>query len=126
MCCSSSVCVLQFIKKNLEKLYINTGLFGDVTFELDDGILKAHRAMLVSRCDVMRAMLNGDFKEAHTNLVNIFSLALKNFYSLIAGCRYTLLYIFFLYFTFRFCFPVLQNTHSTNYCVIYIQMKYLQ
>lgn len=45
-------------------------LFGDVTFELDDGQLKTHRAMLVARCDVMRAMLNGDFREAHSNVVS--------------------------------------------------------
>lgn len=45
-------------------------MFSDVTFELDDGHMKAHRAMLVARCDVMRAMLNGDFKEAHSNVVS--------------------------------------------------------
>lgn len=45
-------------------------MFSDVTFELDDGHMKAHRAMLVARCDVMRAMLNGDFREAHSNLVS--------------------------------------------------------
>lgn len=45
-------------------------LFGDVTFELDDGHIKTHRAMLVARCDVMRAMLNGDFREAHSNVVS--------------------------------------------------------
>lgn len=45
-------------------------MFNDVTFELDDGHMKAHRAMLVARCDVMRAMLNGDFKEAHSNIVS--------------------------------------------------------
>lgn len=58
-----------FIKQNLEKYCVNSGLFGDVTFELDDGHVKAHRAMLVARCDVMRAMLNGDFREAHATLI---------------------------------------------------------
>lgn len=28
------------------------------------------RAILVERCDVMRAMLNGDFREANANIVS--------------------------------------------------------
>lgn len=47
------------------------GCFTDITFELDDGQMKAHRAILVARCDVMRAMLAGDFREAHSSVVNI-------------------------------------------------------
>lgn len=58
------------MKKNLEKYCVNSGLFSDVTFELDDGNIKSHRAILIARCDVMRAMLNGDFREAHTNVVS--------------------------------------------------------
>lgn len=59
-------------------------LFGDVTFELEDGHIKTHRAMLVARCDVMRAMLNGDFREAHSNVVscemtNLFLIQLQMF-----------------------------------------------
>lgn len=45
-----------------------------MTFELDDGQMKAHRAILVARCDVMRAMLNGDFREAHSSIVSSFIL----------------------------------------------------
>lgn len=64
----------QQIKQNLQKYCVNMNLFGDVTFELDDGHIKTHRAMLVARCDVMRAMLNGDFREAHSNVVcNVFT-----------------------------------------------------
>lgn len=44
-------------------------MFADIKFELDDGRVKAHRAMLVARCEVMRAMLNGDFREAHAHSV---------------------------------------------------------
>lgn len=58
----------QCVKKNLVKC-INTGMFSDVTFELDDGQIKSHRAMLIARCDMMRAMLSGDFREAHANVV---------------------------------------------------------
>lgn len=50
--------------------YLNLGLFSDVSFELDDGVVKTHRAILIARCDVMRAMLCGDFREAHANVVS--------------------------------------------------------
>lgn len=65
------------MKKNLEKYCVNSGLFSDVTFELDDGHIKSHRAILIARCDVMRAMLNGDFREAHTNVVSQFFFWIK-------------------------------------------------
>lgn len=61
----------QEIRANLQKYFVNQNLFSDVTFELDDGRAKSHRAILVARCDVMRAMLNGDFREAHSNVVRI-------------------------------------------------------
>lgn len=61
------------MKTNLEKQCIEKGTFSDIIFELDDGIkLRAHRAMLVARCEVMRAMLNGQFLEAHAHTVNFF------------------------------------------------------
>lgn len=63
----------QFVKKNLEKCIIRS-TFSDVTFELDDGKMRSHRAMLIARCDMMRAMLNGDFREAHANVVSILFL----------------------------------------------------
>lgn len=59
---------MQLVKKNLEK-FIGSSAFADVTFELDDGKMKSHRAMLIARCDMMRAMFNGDFREAHAHTV---------------------------------------------------------
>lgn len=54
----------------MEKHCVGDGLFSDITFELDDeGQMKAHRAILIARCDVMRAMLAGDFREAHSSVV---------------------------------------------------------
>lgn len=49
-------------------------MFSDVIFELDDGQVKAHRAMLIARCDMMRAMLSGDFREAHANVVSTLTI----------------------------------------------------
>lgn len=59
------------MKKHLEKNCVDDAMFADITFELDDGQVRAHRAMLVARCEVMRAMLNGDFREAHAHTVLI-------------------------------------------------------
>lgn len=64
----------QCMKQNLEKCCVDNGMFGDITFELDDGRMRAHRAMLVARCEVMRAMLNGDFREAHAHTVTAQSI----------------------------------------------------
>jgi 5-carboxymethyl-2-hydroxymuconate isomerase len=66
------------MKQNLEKHCIN-GAFADITFELDDGRMKAHRAMLVSRCEVMHAMLNGNFAESHAHTVITFFMTFYNF-----------------------------------------------
>lgn len=68
------------MKQNLEKCCVDNGMFGDITFELDDGRMRAHRAMLVARCEVMRAMLNGDFREAHAHTVNIFTRELHELF----------------------------------------------
>lgn len=48
------------------------GLFADVTFELDDGSVPAHKAILTARCDVMKAMFSGDFRESSAKVVSIF------------------------------------------------------
>lgn len=55
----------------MEKHCNGIGYFSDIIFEVDDGQIKAHRAILIARCDVMRAMLTGDFREAYSNVVNI-------------------------------------------------------
>lgn len=61
--------IFQCMKQSLEKYCVGNGMFADITFELDDGRMTAHRALLVARCEVMRAMLNGDFREAHAHTV---------------------------------------------------------
>ncbi|XP_063699132.1 rho-related BTB domain-containing protein 1 isoform X3 [Culicoides brevitarsis] len=72
-----------YIKKNLEKYCIQSGIFSDVTFELDDGLITANRAMLVARCEVMRAMLDGDFREAHSNLISLPTVTEYTFHKLL-------------------------------------------
>uniref|UniRef100_A0A1A9V2Z1 BTB domain-containing protein n=1 Tax=Glossina austeni TaxID=7395 RepID=A0A1A9V2Z1_GLOAU len=71
------------IKENMEKHCIGDGCFSDIIFELDDGQMKAHRAILIARCDVMRAMLTGDFREAHSNVIVFPGVTLYTFHKLL-------------------------------------------
>lgn len=48
---------------------ITLGLFADVVFDLDDGSVPAHKAILTARCDVMKAMFSGDFRESSAKVV---------------------------------------------------------
>lgn len=72
---------------------------------------------MIARCDVMRAMLNGDFREAHTNVV---SKIFEGNYGVLAD---RLLYVLV---RFRSYSRALRNTHFTNFCATCIQMKYLK
>jgi Rho-related BTB domain-containing protein 1/2 len=58
-------------------------MFADITFELDDGKIKAHRAMLVERCEVMRAMLNGNFAESHAHTISLPGVTEYTFHKLL-------------------------------------------
>lgn len=71
------------MKQNLEKQCIDNSMFADITFELDDGKIKAHRAMLVARCEVMRAMLNGNFAESHASLICLPGVTEYTFHKLL-------------------------------------------
>ncbi|XP_014222157.1 rho-related BTB domain-containing protein 1 isoform X1 [Trichogramma pretiosum] len=57
------------VRQRLEALCLEQGLFADVVFELDDGSLPAHRAILTARCDMMKAMLSGDFRESTAKII---------------------------------------------------------
>lgn len=64
----------QVVRERLEDICLDQGLFGDVLFELDDGNLPAHRAILTARCDMMKAMFSGDFRESSAKVVSINKL----------------------------------------------------
>ncbi|XP_061396235.1 rho-related BTB domain-containing protein 1 isoform X1 [Musca vetustissima] len=78
---NSQVCLA--LKENMEKHSSGDGLFTDITFELDEGQMKAHRAVLVARCDVMRAMLAGDFREAHSSVIIFPGVTVYTFHKLL-------------------------------------------
>lgn len=58
-----------YLKRRLQDICIDQGLFADVIFELDDGACPAHKAMLTARCDVMKAMFCGDFRESQAKVI---------------------------------------------------------
>jgi Rho-related BTB domain-containing protein 1/2 len=60
-----------FLKRRLQDICLDQGLFADVIFELDDGACAAHKAMLTARCDVMKAMFSGDFRESQAKVVSV-------------------------------------------------------
>ncbi|XP_014216043.1 rho-related BTB domain-containing protein 1 isoform X3 [Copidosoma floridanum] len=59
----------QIVRQRLETFCLEQGLFADVVFELDDGCLPAHRAILTARCDMMKAMFSGDFRESSAKII---------------------------------------------------------
>lgn len=59
----------QAVRERLKQLCVHQGLFSDVVFQLDDGSFPAHRAMLMARCDVMKAMFSGDFRESAAKVI---------------------------------------------------------
>ncbi|XP_043247798.1 rho-related BTB domain-containing protein 1 isoform X1 [Colletes gigas] len=59
----------QVVRQRLENICLEQGLFADVVFDLDDGSVPAHKAILTARCDVMKAMFSGDFRESSAKVI---------------------------------------------------------
>lgn len=57
------------LKKRFQDLCLGHGLFSDVIFQLDDGLYPVHRALLMSRCDMFKAMFSGDFRESSAKVI---------------------------------------------------------
>ena len=47
-------------------------LFTDIKFKVDDGIVLAHKSLLMARCEMMYAMFNDNFIEASADVVSNF------------------------------------------------------
>ncbi|XP_068625544.1 rho-related BTB domain-containing protein 1 [Battus philenor] len=56
--------------QRLREVCVERNLFADVTFDLDDGIHLAHRAVLMARCDPMKAMFQGHFRESTSRVIS--------------------------------------------------------
>ena len=66
----------QKFRERLISICLKEQAFTDITFGLKDGKYAAHRAMLSSRCDVMRAMFSGNFIEKNAKVVSIHTFTL--------------------------------------------------
>ncbi|CAB0010649.1 unnamed protein product [Nesidiocoris tenuis] len=60
----------QAVRVRLNDLCLSQGLFADVIFQLDDGCIPAHKPLLMARCDMMRAMFSGDFREGSAKVIH--------------------------------------------------------
>ena len=48
----------------------------DISFEVDNGIVSAHKALLMGHCEMMYAMFNNDFIESASDVVSLLLLGL--------------------------------------------------
>ncbi|KAJ1525452.1 hypothetical protein ONE63_010263 [Megalurothrips usitatus] len=71
------------LKTHLQELCIGHGLFSDVMFHLDDGLYPVHRALLMSRCDMFKAMFSGDFRESSAKVIAFPGVAQDTFMQLL-------------------------------------------
>lgn len=72
-----------FLKTRFQDICLDQGLFADVIFELDDGTCTAHKSMLAARCDVMKAMFSGDFRESQAKLIEFPGVREYTFHKLL-------------------------------------------
>ncbi|XP_056651870.1 rho-related BTB domain-containing protein 1 [Monodelphis domestica] len=61
-------------KANRIKECLSKGTFSDVTFKLEDGVINAHKPLLICSCDWMAAMFGGSFVESAKSEVALPSI----------------------------------------------------
>ncbi|XP_061723424.1 rho-related BTB domain-containing protein 1-like isoform X1 [Cydia pomonella] len=71
------------IPQRLREMYVERNLFADITFDLDDGIHLAHRAILMARCDPMKAMFQGHFRESTSRVISFPGVKMYAFHILL-------------------------------------------
>lgn len=71
------------IPDRLREMYIDRSLFADVTFDLDDGIQLAHKSILMARCDPMKAMFQGHFRESMARVISFPGVTMYTFHKLL-------------------------------------------
>ncbi|KAK7582686.1 hypothetical protein V9T40_014131 [Parthenolecanium corni] len=70
-------------RDRLTKICVDDNAFTDIIFQLEDGAFAAHRALLSARCDVMRAMFSGNFKERSAKIVYFPGVQADTFHHLL-------------------------------------------
>lgn len=56
---------------NLRQLALTQSLLTDVQFEVDDGLMMAHKPLLIARCEMMCAMFTDNFLEASAHTIEL-------------------------------------------------------
>ncbi|XP_018334218.1 rho-related BTB domain-containing protein 1 [Agrilus planipennis] len=71
------------LKRKFQDVCLDQNLFADIVFELDDGACAAHKSMLAARCDVMKAMFSGDFRESQAKVIEFPGVREYTFHKLL-------------------------------------------
>ncbi|CAH1785062.1 unnamed protein product [Owenia fusiformis] len=53
----------------VKELILKKGLFADVFFELEDGVVPGNKALMIARCDMMAAMFSNNFLEGSAKMI---------------------------------------------------------
>ena len=57
---------------------LQTGLYSDVTLQLEDGKIKAHRMLLAAGSELMKAMLIGSWRESESQEIRLTGKLFKS------------------------------------------------
>ncbi|CAD5116566.1 DgyrCDS5445 [Dimorphilus gyrociliatus] len=101
-------------RKRIQLLYINHQLLSDILFQLDDGVVAAHKLLLTIRCEVMAGMFSCNFIERSAKTIPLPGVSRSTFVALqeylYTGsnpCMKDVELLEFLEVANRFCLPVL-------------------
>ncbi|KAH9518736.1 Rho- BTB domain-containing protein 1 [Bulinus truncatus] len=65
--------------KRLRKIATNFDFLEDISFEVDDGVVSAHKPLLVASCEVMAAMFSDHFIESAWDIVPLPGVTMETF-----------------------------------------------
>jgi len=75
--------MIETIGRQLEDVVLGQRLFSDIEFALDDGVVSAHKPLLMARCDMMQAMFSDSFLESSARCVRFPGVTCATFTSLL-------------------------------------------
>ncbi|XP_005091128.1 rho-related BTB domain-containing protein 2 [Aplysia californica] len=66
----------------LRELALHKDFLSDITFEVDNGLVSAHKALLMGRCEMMYAMFSSDFIESASDVIPFPGITEETFQAL--------------------------------------------
>ncbi|KAI8792887.1 rho-related BTB domain-containing protein 1 [Biomphalaria glabrata] len=67
---------------NLRKLALHSNFLEDISFQVDNGIVSAHKPLLMARCEMMSAMFTNDFIESASDIIPFPGITVETFRAL--------------------------------------------